>query len=424
MKIQLNTKELTKIFKVLEKIYKLQNKYTDEQTTQLKNVLIVAEENSIKFYTNNNKDIFEDNRTVTRFYYSLDTSSEIKVLETGKVVLPIIKVYNLLKEFPKSIITLETKQNENEEFAIFTCSQGEFKILANSITLIQECSQYNSCTNMVEVPQKELKKAIEKTFFASTKIPTRLGSFYCTEIDFYENNTVEFSCSDGKRLAAQKIDCCKSSINKNDRIFLDNNFIDIIHTILKVSDSEHVTLQYNDKKTIVLFLTDCLTFSIAVPQKLELGNDFNYLYIIPKMLSEEDKKITCSRSMLYLYLKSLRSVIEEKPKVVCFLIEQTKMGICYDIELYRNEDIKKIKNNIKVNYELSIQCDSTEKTLIAFNIDYILEALKKMENETITILFKDKIKDEDKISVDDNSSPFLITEKNYRYLCMPYRIYK
>ena len=253
MKIQLNTKELTKIFKVLEKIYKQQNKYTDEQTTQLKNVLIVAEENSIKFYTNNNDNTFDDRITVTSFSYSLDTSSETKVLETGKVVLSIIKVYNLLKEYHKSIITLETKQNENEELAIFTCPQGEFTILANPITLIQECSQYKCCTNIIEVPTKELKKAIEKTFFASSKAVTRLGSFYCTELDFYENNTVDLSCSDGKRLANQKIDCCKSSINKNDRIFLNNNFMDIIHTILMVTNSENVR-QSVRKKTIVFSL--------------------------------------------------------------------------------------------------------------------------------------------------------------------------
>ncbi len=369
MKIQLTTKEiltpLQNIIGVVEK----------KQTLPiLSHVLIKAETNIL---------------TLSATDMELEIKSIQKISSSDKVNFTINAkdLINILRKIPSldEIITFKIKNN-NIEIKI---KNNIFKLNSFNIKDFPELPKIEN-KEEISIEKNKLKKLIENTSFS---IGNQNSRIYFNGL-YFEINEKLFTvvASDGHRLAIGQYKN-NSNLSKNKNIIFPRKSVLELEKLLNIDDkNENVNINISDN-----FFSLTLNKNITITSSLIDSKFPNYLQVIPKNLSN---KIIINRLDLLTCLNQVSVFIENINKNVKLTFKDN------DLTIFTHSERGQAKTNIKTK-------NSTKNIEIAFNINYLINILNKLQGDEIYFIIPGT-----------NISCLLseIDNDNFRYIVMPMTI--
>lgn len=309
--------------------------------------------------------------------------SEVEILEEGEVLLPAVKLYNLLKETPDTAIILE----QEELNGVLLCNDGRFCLFGEDIKKFPEIEAFQENVSL-ELPGGVLQKLIKKTIFASTLEKTRFDLDNIL-IDFVDNNIMRVVATDGKRLAT-----CETTYNllgtlPSKSITIPIKCVQQIDKVLSSLNPETIQLIFSDNH-ILLKTANCILSSRLSDAKFP-----NYSKVIPQNL---DAQVTCLHQDFNSALKRLCFMTDNKNKVVLIDFSPTTMRLS-------------ARSDAAGDAIIEMPCVFTgEPFEIKFNPNFLLDVLRVTEDNELHILLK------------NHEAPFLFKDGNdFQYLVLPLR---
>ena len=365
MKIKINQNELNKSINIVQKA-------VSSRTTLpiLSGVLIEA---------TNNKLIM----TATDLDLGIKTYSDCEVIEEGSIVVHAKLLGDFIRKLPtNSIVNIETSQNNSIEIK---CLNSEINILGNSSSEYPD-NTFDNEGNSLEIKSDSLKKLIKYTCFAAAQ--ENIKPIFTGCLIEIKNNICTFVALDGFRMAIKK-----EPIEFNGEI----SAVVPSKTLLEMLS----ILEENKRNTIITLSNNHISFKIentTIISNLLDGKFIDYEgilkdnYITVIKIDNNDLKNSIERASLL--------AKDDKNNLIILDINNEKMQINSASEYGNVEEINSIEKE-------------GENIKIGFNSKYILDALKVIDNQFITMNLIGK------------NNPCFIKEfnnDNYIYMILPVRI--
>lgn len=294
------------------------------------------------------------------FDMGIECSIAAEVTEPGSIVLNSRMFGDIVRRLPDSEVFIQVKENF---VVVIECNNSYFEIKGLSsegFPMLPEIEEEKK----INISQASLRDMIHKTIYAISADENRkilTGSLLeASNGDFY------IVSLDGFRLAV-----AKATIKEDFsfRAVLPGRNLNEIHKILEQSDKEvRITLSKNQ----ALFEID----RCRIISKLLDGDYMNYKSFIPEqfetVIETNVKSITESIERASLITN------DDKRYPVKFVVDDDKMMITSNAEVGISKeeiDVKTEGNNIK----------------IGFNPRYLLDSLKVIDDERVTISFSSSI---------------------------------
>ena len=369
MKFKCSKKELLKVLQMVKLITKQKDIHP-----VLENVKILAiKEKGVLLQAT------DLNSTLT---YNI-APENVEIIEEGVILLPALKLFNLIKETPESDIFI-TQENLD---GVIICKDGKFTIKGEEVENFPNISGVKIEKNYVSIDGEGFQKLIKKTIFATTNEKTRYDlDNVLINID---DEKIRFVATDGKRLALSERKFQEKTMESQKNITVPARGLQQIDRVISATTPKTVKISVLENQ--LLFQTKEVIFSI----RLSEGRFPPYERIIPKNLPS--KVMVMKKDLLTGLKKSLLNV-DKKNRTVEFIFESDKLKI-YTLD----EKIWIVKSNIPIKYEGEIFS-------IKFNPDFFIDVLKILDSNEIEMLVK------------DGKTLFLIQEDGFKYVVLPIKI--
>ena len=315
---------------------------------------------------------------------SIENKFEVVDYEPGEIVVQAKLFSDIIRKLPSEIIYIE----ENEGNLIIRCSSSEFNIIGSPSDEFPKINLQED-GEKISFDKEVLKEMIKKTSFAASIDESR-GVITGVLLEMKENS-LNMVALDGFRMAVSR-----EYLNngKEQNIIIPARTLNEVQKIISETetDKEDVELILNDKRAI--FIID----NIKVVIRLLDGEYVKYNDILPK---ENQLRIVLNRMNLMEAIEraSLFAKVG-KNNLIKLNIQENEMEITSKSE----------EGNVRENVYISKE---GKDLVIGFNSKYLLDSLKAIDDENISMLFNTPI------------SPCLIrpVEGNeYEYLVLPVRI--
>ena len=365
MKIKINQNELNKSINIVQKA-------VSSRTTLpiLSGVLIEA---------TNNKLIM----TATDLDLGIKTYSDCEVIEEGSIVVHAKLLGDFIRKLPSnSIVNIETSQNNSIEIK---CLNSEINILGNSSSEYPD-NTFDNEGNSFEIKSDSLKNLIKYTYFAAAQ--ENIKPIFTGCLIEIKNNICTFVALDGFRMAIKKEPIeFKGEISA---VVPSKTLLEILRI-----------LEENKNNTIITLSNSHISFKIentTIISNLLDGKFIDYVgilkdnYITVIKIDNNDFKNSIERASLL--------AKDDKNNLIILDINNENMQINSASEYGNVEEINSIEKE-------------GEDIKIGFNSKYILDVLKIIDNQYITMNLIGK------------NNPCFIKEfnnDNYIYMILPVRI--
>lgn len=378
MEILVNQKEL------LRAINKVKAATSKKVLPIFEGIIIEAKDNKINLFAND-------------LEVGIDTNIPGTIEKPGEVVIP-VKIFSDLVKKMKGCIKIQSSDKGDDEIS--------FIVITDENDLVYEVEGFNpkhypsypkfNPIAKINISQGVLKKALNQVEFAAIKDKSRsfLNGIMFKRED--GSNILELAATDAHRLSVKKIDISSSETIP----LIDNNDIfeaivpkDSVKKLIKLLSKEDdiVTITIGEK--MIMFELDNKNNDRLYSVLIEaLYPDYNQ--IIPKTF--ETEVITETKKLK----EKLERVQLFDDKVEIFIFHDDVMSI----KDTKNKNVSDLTNCIKTGENLSI----------GFNTQYLIDVLKVIDDERITIKLNEKL------------NPVTITPinhlDNYLYVVMPVRL--
>ncbi len=342
--------------------------------------------NNVLLYTKDDHLIVE----ATDLEISFRTMIPVKIEKEGSITVNARKLYEIVKELPESVITLE--ELENHWIRIPVGQKAEYTIAGLAPDEFPKFRNFPQ-DKILSVPGDVIKELVDKTIFSvSYDDSTYALSGILTEIEKSsepEKTTVRMVSSDGHRLnlAQKDIDQSFESEEKFSVIVMRKG----ANELRKLADlSDKILLSADEKFLYVKTDKDQLVI------RLIEGTFPDYNAIIPK---ERIRTFLFERKEILSALKRISIVIQDPT------FKGIKISISPNIIKMETLDKKigQAEEKLKITY-------SGEPFDMALNAKYMIDVLQIMKSNLIEMSFNDE------------DSPILITgedDKGFISLIMP-----
>ncbi len=337
----------------------------------LEGILIIAKNSSLTLITSD-------------IDLSIETKVEADVIDNGTIVVDAKIFGEIIRKLPNAEITVETKENniinihcEKSDFDLVHMNGDDFP----NIPVIDE-------NMMFSLPQGTLKNMIRGTSFAVAQDETRP---ILTGILFeVKDKVLNLVALDGYRLALRSE-------------FIDNDTT--ISTVIPGKTLNEVSkiLEDSEEITNITFTSNHILFNLGITRiisRLLEGEFIKYESIIPQ---EHKMKVIINKQELLGCIERASLMAKEgNSNLIKFDIHGDNLVIT------SNSQLGKVKEEVTINLQ-------GEDLQIAFNSKYLIDVLKIIDEEEITMEFTSSV------------SPCVIKNKenkNYRYLVLPVRLVK
>lgn len=362
MKIIVNQKDLSKHINIAQK--GISNKSTMQILDGIK---LSAKDNKLKLIG-------------TDLEISIETSLNCQIIEEGAIVVNSRIFGDIIKKLPNEPITITVKDNNINVL----CANSEFNIAGNSgddypeLPIILEKDTF-------KIPKDLFKEVITQTTFARAKDETRPSlTGILSEITEKE---VSFVSLDGYRLALKHLDL---NTDLDENIIIPGRTLEELNKILDGTEDD---LKISLSPGHIMFnMGETIMYS-----RLLEGQFFNYRDIIRK---DHKTEIVVDKNAFQNGLERASLLAkEEKANLVKLTISDDKVII------RSNSEIGNVHEEIDGEQE-------GEDLNIAFNSRYLLEGIRIIDSEKITLNFMGSL------------NPCIIqgSDKNYTYLVLPVRL--
>ncbi len=307
-----------------------------------------------------------------------------EVENEGSITIPAKKFADILHTLPEAQEIFLSMDENNR--VLIKCGRSRFTINGTPKSEYPVLPEFNK-SKAFEVPAGELIEMIKKTSFAASSDETRYvlnGVFWTAS-----NGALEMVATDGRRLAAARRDFLPK----------DKSFRAIIPT--KILHEFCKTFNDDNKEPILIGITENqVAFQFAgttMLSRLVEGSFPNYEQVIP---SKKDIQISLSTKDLMTITKQASLCIADRGGSVKFTLKKGALSVSASGPALEFDD------ELPVDYK-------GDDFAIAFNPQYVLEGLKAMGSEKVTLGLTTPV------------NPVLIEPEggsDYKYVVMPMRV--
>lgn len=348
---------------------------------------IISSRNSLSILSNVYLESSDDKLIIkaTDLKVGFQTSIHVDIITPGKTTIFCDKFLSILRSLPDGEIEFELDNN------MMLFIRPRFKKIEFQLKTIpsEKYPEFQKVSEELffEFPQSSFLDMISKTIFAVSNDETR----YFMNGPFLEKigDTINMVATDGRRL---------SLINKKIDIDLD----DIKGIIIPVKILSLVKKLASGEGNLKIAIFDKTIFfdlgNVQLSSSLIEGQFPNYKRVIP----EESKYIiTVKKEALEEALKRVSVLAEQKSRKVIFSLSDNILTV--DSE---ETEIGEAKEELECNY-------SGPDVVLAVNYIYILEPLREMDSDTISIGF-----------IEENKALTIkpLPEKDYMHIVMPMQV--
>ena len=314
---------------------------------------------------------------------SIETSIDVQGYEEGSIVVPAKLFGDIIRKLPNSIITAEESSGSlninclGSDFNVVTMPADEFPSIGEIVS-----------KDFVDINKEDFSNLVKKTIFAAS-IDEKKGILTGTLMNF-EGEEIEMVALDGFRMAVTNK---KIPVGINKKIIVPARILSEINKIIFEDDgSDTLSLVIEDKKIEVL------TEDTRVVSRLLEGEYIKYKEIIPSshktriVLSREDLLQSIERAALF--------TKDNKNNLIKLNITDGSL------------DISSRSEEGNVNEHINID-KFGEDLVIGFNSKYILDVLKVLNDDEISMEFGSSV----------NPALILPSEgREYTFMVLPVRI--
>lgn len=333
----------------------------------LSNILLEASQNQLKL-------------TATDLDIGINCVFGVDIIEDGSITLPAKRFSDIIKELPDEEINITIKKNNLVIIETTTC---QFKIMGLTAEEFPRLPEFKN-KETITIEQATLKELISMTSFAASFDETR---YVLNGILFkVTNNGLTLVATDGRRLALieKKL---TTPINKTIEIIVPIKTIHELNRNLKEEGNLSLVLGANQ----ALFELD----NIMIVSRLIEGEFPDYKQVMP---STSTNKIKINRQLFLLAVR--RAALLTTPDYQAVKLEVFKNKL---VVSKITPDIGESREEINAEY-------SGKELVIGFNPSYLIDVLKILGEETVTI------------EVVDSEKPGVIRSNGYVYIVLPMRL--
>lgn len=363
MKIKIDKKNISKHISIVQKAI-------STRTTMpiLEGIKIVAKDNMLEMTAT-------DNET------AIITKLSAIVAEEGSIVVNSRLFGDIIRKLSDDIISIDV----NEYKMNIICGNSEFNIQCQNADEFPELPEIEESDNL-KIKTEILKDAIRKTSFAVSIDETR-AALTGVLMDI-KGSVINFVALDGFRMALKTI-VINSDINKK-VIIPAKNCNDLVKIVEE--DLEEVDIEIGEN-VIRFNLGDTVFFAnLLGSEYFQYEGLIKDSYKINSVVNRVEFQNSLERASLL--------AKEDRANLVKLSVFDDKIIITSNSEIGNSEEV--------------VNCATNGEDLeIAFNSKYIIEGLKNIETDDITLSFTDSV------------NPTIIREKDdltYIYLVLPVRL--
>ena len=317
----------------------------------LNNVLIEATEENVNF-------------TLTDQEITISCKANADVTTAGSITLPMRRLISIVRRLPEQPINITLQE---EEFAEIKSGEICFKIQGVKATEFPNVLD-TTYEQFSAVPKNSIRKLVINTSFATGNDPSR--PIISGPLLKFEPNTFSCVATDGKRLALE-----------TESLDFELNGLCVIpqkttNALMKLMAGEgEVNISFDDKSVQFEFTNEYDQETI-INSKLIEGRFPKYEAIIPEA---HEIEISIDRNEFAERLKRIALILSESSQGVKLTFRENKLIMHASTE------------DDESNEEMVVEY-SGEEQKIAFNPAYLLDPLKRLEDENIIISFTDSHK--------------------------------
>jgi DNA polymerase-3 subunit beta len=334
----------------------------------LYNVLISAEKDKITLFA-------------TDLTVSITCPLQAKVSKTGSSSFNARMLFSIARELPQDNVEFMV---EDKNRAVIQCGQSSFKLNGLSADEFPSLPPLKA-THTFSIEQALLKEMFQKTIYAASDDESRqiLNGLLIS----IQNKKLVVVATDGRRLALIEKEVELPDAQKVDFVVPAKTINELIK-ILKDEGSVKITLTPN---MVSFEMEEC-----AIVSKLIEGVYPNYQQVIP---SQCDERISVEREILLGALRRATIVSNERNPSVRMAISKNQL------------QVQSSDNNLgEANEQIPVKYSGKALTM-AFNPVFIMDPLKSLTSDEISIEFTDELSP----AVMKSNIPFI-------YVLMPLRL--
>lgn len=299
--------------------------------------------------------------TATDLDITISTIVEAQVESEGSITLSSKKLNDIFSKLSEKLVTVELDadsnmvniKNKNTKFELIGISAEEFPQNIN----------VDNLEDNIDIELKTFKKAIKQAGFAAASYETTgiLSGVVCD----IKDEILEMASTDGNRLARVR-EKINNAEGKNSQLIIPSR---TLQEFLKISgylpSSEKNVKIYTNKSKIIIKCEKTVVVS-----KIMEGSYPQYNKLIPET---SPKQAIIKKSELINALERVAIMVNERTNQVRFEFSEDKLILKSDAP-----DSGKSQEELDIEYKF-------EDLIIGFNYKYIIDGLKNMEEESISI---------------------------------------
>jgi DNA polymerase-3 subunit beta len=346
MKVVLNRADL------LKGISTVQSAVATKNTMPiLANVLLEARDKKLEF-------------VATDLDMGIRCSVTAEVVEKGSITINAKKLADIVRELPEASVDIEIDENQK---MILVCQKSQFKVHGlpkDDFPILPEVKK----EKVFKINGSILQEMIHKTIFAVSTDETRyvLNGVYFQ----VENEKLKMVATDGHRLAYIQKKLEGKGEGKANVIIPTKTLNELSKVISDVAkgktEKEETIVEVITTENQIKFTVE----GVEIISRLIEGQFPNYEQVIPK---DSDKKVEVSTSELSSATKRVAILTSEKSNSIRYQIKAGKISISS-----KTPDMGEAKEEIDASYK-------GEEISIAYNAKYVLDVLKNVGTEQVSI---------------------------------------
>lgn len=297
--------------------------------------------------------------SATDLKVSIECSVDCAVAKAGSLTVSSHRLASILSELPDADITIRLAESSVIELE---CGRIHTKLFSMSPDEFPPIRAFEGVEPLM-LQQEILKKLFTKTSFA-----------ICTDQARYNLTGLLFEISDG-RLTVVSTDGRRMSLYSEEGVVPKEIDIKVIIPGKMIAELERLLA---DSGEVAIFLDEAqaaFSFnSLRLVTALIEGNFPNYDMVIPK---KHDKEVVIEREAFIESVRRTRTMTNEKFNSVRFMLGEGAM-----ILKVVTPEVGEYEEELTVEY-------SGEKVDIAFNPDFLLDVLRRIDSPKVCLSLKD-----------------------------------
>ena len=314
----------------------------------LSHILFEASENSLRL-------------SATDLKVSIECTVECTVEEEGSLTVSSQRISSILSELPDADITLELQESN---VVRLECGKIHTKLYSMSPEEFPPVRNFEGIEPLI-LPQKMLSSIFQRTSFA-----------ICTDQARYNLTGLLIEIKDGV-LTAVATDGRRMSLVKQSEGIVDGIDIKVIIPNKMIHELERLLDDDGDVNILISDNQAGFSFgSLRLVTALIEGTFPNYEMVVPK---SHDKEATVSTELFSEAIRRTRTMTNDKFNSVRFQINNGSMKL-----LVSTPEVGEYEEDLPLEY-------SGEELEIAFNPDFVLDVLKRIDTKNALLVLKDSM---------------------------------